>query len=76
MSESHTEHGITPPGGPAGHGVTLPGGPGGAPLHFSDQEWQQFRGSDLAAARAVVLLMASIFTTGLILYSTIDLLIW
>ncbi len=65
MNESHPEHGIT-----------IPAGTDGATLHFSEAEWQQFRDSDLAACRAVVLLMASIFIVGLLLYSTIDFLIW
>lgn len=77
MNESHPEHGITTPGGAHGdHGITIPGGPAGAPLHFSETEWQQFRDSDKAAGRAVVLLMGCIFTIGLLLYTTIDLLIW
>jgi hypothetical protein len=79
MSETHPEHGITTPGGHAAHpehGITIPAGPGGTVLHFSEQEWQTFRESDMAAARAVVLLMGSIFTIGLLLYGTIDYLIW
>ncbi len=64
MNEPHPEHAIT-----------IPGGPGGAPLHFTPEQWQQFRDSDLAAARTVVLLMGSIFTVGLLLYTTIDYLI-
>jgi hypothetical protein len=77
MSDSHPDDRITTPSG-AGHShdITIPGGPSGTPLHFTDEQWQQFRSSDLAAARAVVLLMGSIFTIGLILYSTIDWLIW
>lgn len=77
MNHSHPEQGITPPGGDGhSHNVTIPGGPGGTSLHFTDEQWQQFRSSDLAAARAVVLLMGSIFIIGLLLYSTIDWLIW
>jgi hypothetical protein len=77
MSDPHPEHGITTPGG-AGHShdITIPGGPGGTPLHFTPEQWQQFRDSDVGAARTVVLLMGCIFTVGLILYSTIDWLIW
>ena len=74
MNESHPEHGITTPGGHE-HDVSIPGGPGGAPLNFSEAEWQQFRDSDKAAGRAVVLLMGSIFTIGLLLYASIDYLI-
>ena len=64
MNDSHPEHGVTIP---AGDGTTL---------HFSEAEWQEFRASDVAAGRAVVLLMGCIFTVGLLLYSTIDYLIW
>jgi hypothetical protein len=49
---------------------------GDTKLHFTAAEWEQFRGSDLAACKAVVLLMTGIFTIGLILYATIDYLIW
>ena len=45
-------------------------------LHFSEAEWQQFRESDMAAGRSVVILMTAIFIIGLCLYSTIDYLIW
>jgi hypothetical protein len=78
MNESHSEHGITTPGhiGHPEHNITIPGGPAGSPLHFTPEEWQQFRDSDLGAARSVVLLMTGIFTTGFILYATIDYLIW
>jgi hypothetical protein len=58
------------------HDVAIPGGPGGTALHFSEAEWNQFRASDYAAGRAVVLLMAGIFSIGLLLYATIDWLIW
>jgi hypothetical protein len=64
MNESHAEHDVAIPAGP------------GTTLHFSEAEWQQFRTSDMAAGRAVVVLMASIFIIGLLLYSTIDYLIW
>jgi hypothetical protein len=78
MHESHPEHGHTPHGhgAHAEHGITHPSGPGGSALQFSEQEWQSFRDSDKAAGRAVVLLMGSIFTIGLLLYITIDVLIW
>jgi hypothetical protein len=58
-------HGIQT--GSAGHAIAPP---------FPPEEWQQFRNSDVGACKAVVLLMGSIFTIGLILYSTIDYLIW
>lgn len=77
MNPIHPEHGITTPDG-AGHShdITIPGGPAGTPLHYTPEQWQQFRDADLAAARAVVLLMGSIFIIGLLLYSSIDWLIW
>jgi hypothetical protein len=70
MNESHT-HGITPGGHGASQDVTIPGGPGKPPLHFTPMEWEEFRKSDMGAAKAVVLLMGGIFSTGLILYSIV-----
>ncbi|HTU17461.1 MAG TPA: hypothetical protein VMG10_05305 [Gemmataceae bacterium] len=77
MSESH-EHGITPPSenGGASQDISIPGGPGKPPLHFAPEEWEQFRKSDMGAAKAVVLLMGSIFTVGLLLYSTVAYICW
>jgi hypothetical protein len=60
---------------PHEHDVSIPAGPG-TTLHFSEAEWQQFRDSDVAAGRGVVILMACIFSLGLVLYATIDYLIW
>ena len=40
--------------------------------HFSDAEWQSFRQSDMAAGRNIVVLMASIFAIGVVLYAIID----
>jgi hypothetical protein len=40
---------------------------------FSDAEWQSFRRSDMAAGRNIVVLMAGIFTIGVILYAIVDL---
>jgi hypothetical protein len=56
--------------------VTIPSGPGKPPLHFSDAEWQSFRQSDMGAAKAVVVLMGSIFGTGLVLYSIVAYVVW
>ena len=53
MSHTHPEHGITPS---VGHGTA-------APLHFSEAEWQQYRDSDRAACKAVVLIEAVPLTT-------------
>lgn len=77
MSESH-EHGITSPGGHDGaaQDITIAGGPGKPPLHFAPEEWQQFRTSDMGAAKSVVLLMGGIFSTGLLLYSTVAYICW
>ncbi len=66
---------------PHGHGnssqeVNIPGGPGKPALHFTPEEWDQYRKSDVAAARSVVLLMGGIFTIGLILYSTVAYICW
>jgi hypothetical protein len=69
MNESH-------PHGTASQDVTIPGGPGKAPLHFTPVEWEEFRKSDMGGAKAVVLLMGSIFTTGLILYSVVAYVCW
>ena len=77
MSESH-EHGITPPGEHSGasRDITIPGGPGNPPLHFTPEEWQGFRMSDMGAAKSVVLLMGGIFSIGLLLYSTVAYICW
>ncbi len=72
MNEAH-QHGITPPGG---HDITIPGGPGRPPLHFTPEEWQQFRSSDKGAGKAVVLLMGSIFSVGLALYAIVAYICW
>ena len=54
-----------------GHGhATADEGP-----HFSDQEWKELQDDDIHAAAAIVGLMASIFCIGLMLYSTIALVI-
>jgi hypothetical protein len=38
---------------------------------FTDAEWHDFHTSDKGAGAAVILLMTSIFTIGLLLYATI-----
>ena len=38
---------------------------------FTDAEWQEFQKSDIQSGGAVVVLMASIFGIGLILYSVV-----
>ncbi len=64
MSDSHGEH-IT--GHPAGHGH--PGGT--AALPFSEADWHEFHKSDIGAGAAIIVLMASIFSIGLVLYTVI-----
>jgi hypothetical protein len=58
------------------HDITIPGGPDKAPLHFTPEEWEQYRRSDIGGARSVVLLMGGIFTIGLALYSTVAYICW
>jgi hypothetical protein len=58
------------------HDITIPGGQDKPALHFSTEEWDQYRKSDMGAARAVVLLMGGIFTIGLALYSTVAYICW
>jgi hypothetical protein len=69
MNEPHAH-------GHASSDVSIPGGPGKPPLHFRPDEWEQYRKSDVNAARSVVLLMGGIFTIGLILYSTVAYVCW
>jgi hypothetical protein len=45
------------------HGTTVP--------DFSDEEWQQLRNEDYAAAAAIVVLLVSIFCIGVVLYSIV-----
>ena len=58
------------------HDITISGGPDKPALHFTEDEWQQYRKSDMAGARAVVILMGGIFTIGLALYSTVAYICW
>jgi hypothetical protein len=71
---SHHDH-----GGHHGHGYAAHGGathhPSGRPTYFTDQEWADFQKSDRAAGGAVVGLMAAIFTIGLLLYTTVALVV-
>ncbi len=67
-------HAQTQPDAPA-HGephehVAAPEGP-----LFSDKEWKEFRDDDAHAGGAIVCLMAGIFTVGLMLYTTIALIV-
>ncbi len=58
-------------GDPHGHEhAAAPEGP-----HFSDKEWKEFQDDDVHAGGAIVCLMAGIFTIGLMLYTTIALIV-
>ncbi len=46
-----------------------------AALPFPEAEWQAFRAEDKHAAAAIVCIMATIFTVGLLLYATIALIV-
>jgi hypothetical protein len=41
------------------------------PAPFSEGEWAQLRAEDFAAAAAIVILMVSIFSIGVVLYSIV-----
>jgi hypothetical protein len=43
--------------------------------HFTDQEWKEFQDDDIKAGGAVVCLMASIFSLGLLLYTTVAIIV-
>jgi hypothetical protein len=65
----------------ASHGIQQGHGDGAAQHHsaaghsageiISEEEFRQLQRSDLGAGKVVVSLMAAIFTTGLLLYATI-----
>lgn len=42
-----------------------------APDVFTDADWAGFRGDDLAAGKAVVMLMLGIFSMGVFIYSIV-----
>jgi hypothetical protein len=42
---------------------------------FTEAEWHEFHTSDKAAGAAVILLMTSIFSIGLVLYATIAIIV-
>jgi hypothetical protein len=42
-----------------------------AAAHFTDAEWANFQREDYSAGRAVVVLMLSIFLTGVVIYSIV-----
>jgi len=43
--------------------------------HFTDQEWKEFQDDDIKAGGAIVCLMASIFFLGLLLYTTVAIIV-
>jgi hypothetical protein len=49
--------------------------PSGRPTYFSEQDWVDFQRSDRASGGMVVALMTAIFTIGLVLYTTIALIV-
>ena len=74
MSDSHSE-GIqsTPDHGPS-HGIQAEHGHGPhalAPLPFSDAEIARFQREDRYAGGTIVVLMTSIFSIGVVLYSIV-----
>ncbi len=64
MSESHGDHVTSHPAAHGPHGGT-------AALPFTEADWHEFHKSDIGAGAAIIILMASIFSIGLILYSVI-----
>jgi hypothetical protein len=42
---------------------------------FPESQWEQFQRDDIAAGKAIILLMAGIFSIGLCLYFTIALIV-
>lgn len=53
------------------HGIAPASDPAQAAENFTDAEWASLRTDDFAAGRAVVILMLSIFLTGVALYSIV-----
>jgi hypothetical protein len=66
--DHHGSHHLQAPGGATHH-------PSGRPVYFTEQEWADFQKSDRAAGGVVVALMTCIFTLGLMLYTTIALIV-
>jgi hypothetical protein len=71
MSDSHPE-GIqsTPEHGPS-HGIQTGHGHSHAPAPFSDAEIARFQREDRYAGGAIVVLMTSIFSIGVVLYTIV-----
>ncbi len=87
MSSPSESHGMqaTPSAASEQHVQTLPDAPSHGDAHehaaapegpyFTDKEWKEFQDDDIHAGGAVVCLMAGIFTIGLMLYTTIALIV-
>ena len=43
---------------------------------FDDAEWDRLRAEDFAAGKAVVILMLSIFSMGVLLYAAVAFTVW
>ena len=43
--------------------------------HFTEQEWKEFQDDDIHAGGAIICLMAGIFSIGLMLYTTIAIIV-
>jgi len=72
MAESHSE-GIQSTPGHGSHGIQTEHDDGHAlaPLPFTDAEIERFHAEDRYAGGAIVVLMTSIFSMGVILYSIV-----
>lgn len=69
MSDHVHEHITTTD--PHAHGITPAAERAIAADHFTDAEWANFRREDFAAGKAVVILMLSIFLTGVFIYCVV-----
>jgi hypothetical protein len=49
--------------------------PAGERPYFPASQWEQFQREDIAAGKAIILLMAGIFSIGLFLYMTIAIIV-
>lgn len=64
MSHEHETHGHG-----EGHSAT------DAPPYFSEQEWSEFHRDDVQVGKAVIMLVAGIFSVGVFLYTLIAILV-
>ena len=84
MSSSPESHGVqATPSHAAGHEMqTAPDSGHGhdhavadTGPHFTDKEWKEFQDDDIHAGGAIICLMAGIFSIGLMLYTTIAIIV-